>query len=29
MMTLHDPDLPDLMKRIARYFEDHLGVGGR
>jgi dipeptidyl-peptidase-4 len=29
MMTLHDPDLPDLMKRIGRYFEDHFGVGGK
>jgi len=27
MLSLRDESLPDLMKRIARYFEDHMRVG--
>jgi len=27
MLSLRDESLPDLMKRIARYFEEHMGVG--
>ena len=27
MLSLRDESLPDLIKRIARYFEDHMGVG--